>query len=195
MPGDDPLHGEAVIDAPPKGGAFFSFFDRLVSGMNALGTAWIFVLIIMINADAFGRTLFAAPIDGVIELVELSLVGIVFLQLADATRRGRLTRSDGFFNMVMARNPRIGRYMGATSDLVGAVFMAIIVYGSVPLLLDSIKHDYYVGNEGVFTAPVWPIKTIILIGCVVATLQFLVFVWRYLAGVHAIEERRSEGNS
>lgn len=169
-------------EAPPKGGVFLSLFEWLVTRMNALGTAWVFVLMVLINADAFGRTLFAKPIDGVIEMVELSLVGIVFLQLADAARRGRLTRSDGFFNLVMTRRPRLGRYMGATFDLLGAIFLAIIVYGSVPLLLDSIEHDYYVGNEGVFTFPVWPIKTIILIGCVVTALQFLVFVWRYLAG-------------
>ena len=182
MAGENPRQDTTQTDAPPQGGAFISLFDRLVSGMNALGTAWIFVLMILINADAFGRTLFAAPIDGVIEMVELSLVGIVFLQLADAARRGRLTRSDGFFNLVMARQPRIGRYMGAAFDLLGALFMAAIVFGSTTLLMDSVKNDYYVGNEGVFTFPVWPVKTIILIGCVIAGLQFLVFAWRYLAG-------------
>lgn len=182
MSGDHPPRANNDTDAPPKGGVFLSLFQWLVTRMNALGTAWVFLLMIMINADAFGRTLFAAPIDGVIEMVELSLVGIVFMQLADATRRGRLTRSDGFFNLVMSRRPQAGRYMGAAFDFLGALFMAIIVYGSVPLLLDSIENDYYVGNEGVFTFPVWPIKTIILIGCIVAALQFLIFVWRYLAG-------------
>lgn len=177
------------MGTPPTGGVLFSAFNRLVSGMNALGTAWICALMLLINADAFGRTLFAAPIDGVIEMVELSLVGIVFLQLADATRRGRLTRSDGFFNLVMMRKPRVGRYMGAAFDFLGALFMAIIVYGSIPLLLDSIRNDYYVGNEGVFTAPVWPVKTIIVIGCIVTLLQFLVFVWRYLAGGRLLSER------
>ncbi len=182
MTGAEPPHDTNQTDAPPQGGAFISLFDRLVSGMNGLGTAWIFILMILINADAFGRTLFAAPIDGVIEMVELSLVGIIFLQLADTVRRGRLTRSDGFFNLVLDRRPRVGRYMGAAFDLLGAIFMAIIVFGSVPLLLGSIEHDYYVGNEGVFTFPVWPIKTVILIGCVVTALQFLVFVRRYLIG-------------
>lgn len=182
MAGAEPRHDTNKTDAPPQGGAFISLFDHLVSGMNALGTAWIFVLMILINADAFGRTLFAAPIDGVIEMVELSLVGIIFLQLADTARRGRLTRSDGFFNMVLVRRPQAGRYMGAAFDLLGLIFMAIIVYGSVPLLIGSIEHDYYVGNEGVFTFPVWPVKTIILIGCIVTALQFLMFIRRYLIG-------------
>jgi len=190
MPGADSRSRNVSTGTPPKGGVLISAFNWLVSGMNALGTAWICILMVLINADAFGRTLFAAPIDGVIEMVELSLVGIVFLQLADATRRGRLTRSDGFFNLVAMRKPHIGRYMGAAFDLLGAVFMAIIVYGSVPLLMDSIRHDYYVGNEGVFTAPVWPVKTIIVIGCAVTLLQFLVFVWRYLAGGRSMSEAK-----
>lgn len=177
------------MGAPQRGGVLISGFNLLVSSMNALGTAWILALMLLINADAFGRTLFAAPIDAVIEMVELSLIGIVFLQLADATRRGRLTRSDGFFNLVLMHKPRFGRYMGAAFDLLGALFMAIIVYGSIPLLLDSIRNDYYVGNEGVFTAPVWPVKTIIVIGCIVTLMQFLVFVWRYLADGRMLSDR------
>ena len=131
-------------------------FNHLISSLNAIGSLWIFLLMLLINADAMGRTFFTAPIDGVIEMVELSLVGIVFLQLGDAARQGRLTRSDGFFNFVSLKYPAIGRVMGALFDGLSMVFMAIILYGSVPLLIESWQHDYFVGNEGVFTAPVWP---------------------------------------
>jgi TRAP-type C4-dicarboxylate transport system permease small subunit len=166
--------------APPSGGALFSLVDRLLSSLNALGSLWIFCLMALINADAFGRTLFAAPIDGVNEIIELSLVGIVFLQLGDATRRGRLTRSDGFFKFVLGRRPAIGRVMGAAFDLLGAFFMGLILWGSTPLLIEAWEGDFYVGNEGVFTAPVWPVKLVIVIGCFVTMLLFLIFARRYL---------------
>ncbi|MBL4908217.1 MAG: TRAP transporter small permease [Sneathiella sp.] len=156
------------------------WFNKLVSSLNALGSVWIFLVMLLINADAFGRTVFAAPIDGVIEIVELSLVGIVFLQLGDATRRGRLTRSDGFFNLVGRHHRGLHRFMGVLFDGLGVLFMGIILYGSVPLLIESYENDYYVGNEGVFTAPVWPVNTIIVLGCVVTLLQFLVFAYRYV---------------
>ncbi len=182
MTGTGSVPQEPATVAPPEGGAHFSLFGILVSAMNSIGTALIFVLMIMINADAFGRTLFAAPVNGVNEMIELSLVGIVFLQLADTTRCGRLTRSDGFFKWVMTHRPAIGRYMGAAFDLLGALFMAAIVFGSIPLLIDAVKNDHFVGNEGIFTFPVWPVKTIIVVGCIVALLQFLIFVWRYLGG-------------
>jgi len=186
---DSPIE-TAVKGSPPKGGGLLSAFNVFVSGMNAIGTAWIFVLMVLINADAFGRTLFAAPIDGVIEMIELSLVGIVFMQLCDATRRGRLTRSDGFYNFVSVRKPRIGRYMGVAFDSLGAIFMLIIILGSVPLLIDAYNNDYFVGNEGLFTAPVWPVKLIILIGCTVTMFQFMVFVGRHLSGGKLMSKRK-----
>ncbi len=166
--------------ASPSGGALSSLLDRVLASLNALGSVWIFCLMALINADAFGRTLFAAPINGVNEMIELSLVGIVFLQLGDATRHGRLTRSDGLFKAIQKRWPAIGRVLGALFDLLGALFMALILYGSVPLFIESVEKDFYVGVEGLFTAPVWPVKLIIVIGCIVTLLQFLVFAWRYL---------------
>lgn len=166
--------------APPRGGAFTLVLNGILTGMNTMGSAWILVLILLINADALGRTFFVAPIYGVIEIIELSLVGIIFLQLGDATRRGRLTRSDGFFSLVQQRRPAIGRAMGAAFDLIGALFMGLIVYGSIPLLIESVEEDFYVGVQGLFAAPVWPVKLVIVIGATVTALQFLSFAWRYI---------------
>jgi TRAP-type C4-dicarboxylate transport system permease small subunit len=166
--------------APSQGGAISFALGRLLSSLNALGSVWNFALMLLINADALGRTLFAAPIDGVNEMIELSLVGIVFLQLGDATRHGRLTRSDGFANLLLRHWPAVGRVLAAFFDLAGALFMAIIVWGSTPLLIESIEEGYFVGNEGVFTAPVWPIKLVVVIGCIVTLLQFVAFARRHL---------------
>ncbi|MDA1091412.1 MAG: TRAP transporter small permease [Proteobacteria bacterium] len=170
--------------ASPPGGALFtllaSLLDRALSSLNALGSLWIFFIMALVNADVFGRTFFLAPIDGVNEMIELSLVGIVFLQLGDATQHGRLTRSDGFFNFMLRSKPRIGRRMGAFFDLLGAFFMGLILWGSTPLLIEAWGGDHYVGQEGVFTAPVWPVKLVIVIGCFLTFLLFLVFAWRYL---------------
>jgi TRAP-type C4-dicarboxylate transport system permease small subunit len=166
--------------ASPDGDAPLSFLDRISKGMNALGSIWIFVLVILINIDAAGRTWFASPMNGVIELIELSLVGIIFLQLADATRSGRLTRSDGFFSMMMRKRPAFGRALGASFELLGMAFMLIILWGSVPNLIEAWTEDFYVGEEGIFTAPVWPTKLVIVLGCIVTGLQFAVFAWRYI---------------
>ena len=62
----------------------------------------------------------------------------------------------------------------------GATFMALILYGSVPLLFEAIEEDFYVGVQGLVTIPVWPVKLVIVIGAFVAALQFVAFAWRYL---------------
>lgn len=164
-------------------------FSGLVGGMNAAGSCWIVVLMLLINAEAISRSAFNAPIIGVIEMIEISIIGIVFMQLADSLRQGVLTRSDGLFNQVMRRSPRAGHAMAVVTFLLGAVFMWLIIWGSVPFFFESWENDYYVGVEGMFTAPVWPVALIIVIAVVVTMVQFVVMLaehWRSFV-------RRAEG--
>jgi TRAP-type C4-dicarboxylate transport system permease small subunit len=135
---------------------------------------------VVINIDAFGRTFFHAPLHGVNEFTELSLVGILFLQIGDATRRCRLTRSDGFLNILLRSRPPAGRVLAAFFDLLGALFMVLIIVGSVPLLMDAINYGHYVGEEGLVTFPVWPVKLVVVIGSAVMLVQFLLFARRRL---------------
>lgn len=178
--GSGPEAEQTVKGAPPRGGVLTSALTTVLSVLNTIGSAWILVLVLLINADIFSRKLFTHPLDGVIEITELSLVGIIFLQLGDATRRGKLTRSDGFFGIVQRRRPAAGYCMGAVFDLLGVVFMALIFIGSVPLLTESVREDFYVGVEGLVTVPVWPVKLVVVVGAAVTALQFLAFALRYL---------------
>ncbi len=170
-------------------GAAARAFSRLVGGMNAAGSCWIVVLMMLINAEAISRSAFNAPIIGVIEMIEISIIGIVFMQLADSLRQGVLTRSDGLFNQVMRRRPRAGHAMAVVTFLLGAVFMGLIIWGSVPFFFESWENDYYVGVEGMFTAPVWPVALIIVIAVVVTMVQFLTMLAEHWRGFVA----RAEG--
>lgn len=145
-------------------------FDRLVVGMNAAGSVWILLLILLVSADALGRSFFLHPIVGTTELVTLSIVGIVFMQLPDTIRGGRLTRSDSMLAILPAR---ASAALQAVFCLLGAAFMALGLWGSVPLLAEAVERNHWIGNEGVFTAPVWPVKTIIVAGLAVCLIQFL----------------------
>ena len=148
-------------------------FDCLVVGMNAAGSVWILLLILLVTADALGRSFFLHPIVGTTELVTLSIVGIVFLQLADTVRGGRLTRSDTFLGVLQAARPRAAAALEAVFCLLGAALMALGLRGSVPLLQEALERNHWIGNEGVFTAPVWPVKTLIVVGLAVCLVQFL----------------------
>jgi len=148
-------------------------FDRLIVGMNALGSVWILLLILLVTTDAMSRSFLHRPIAGVLELVQLSIIGIVFLQLADAIRTGRLTRADSLLTLVQKRSPRLFHLMESLFFALGALYMALGLWGSVPLLRESYERQTFLGNEGVFTVIVWPVKAIIVLGLAVCLLQFL----------------------
>ncbi len=147
--------------------------DRLIVGMNALGSVWILFLILLVTTDAMSRSFFASPIAGVTEMVEISIVGIVFLQLADAVRTGRLTRADSVLTLLRARHGRIAHGMEAVFFLFGAIYMALGLWGSLPLLTEAFERNTYLGNQGVFTVIVWPIKAVLSFGLLVCLIEFL----------------------
>jgi TRAP-type C4-dicarboxylate transport system permease small subunit len=138
--------------------------------MNAAGSVWILLLILLVSADALGRSFFLHPIVGTTELVTLSIVGIVFMQLPDTVRGGRLTRSDSLLAVI---SPRAACLLQSLFCLLGAVFMALGLWGSVPLLIEAVERRHWIGNEGVFTAPVWPVKTIIVVGLAACLVLFV----------------------
>ncbi len=176
----DANHGADALQSARPGA-----FDRLVVGMNALGSFWILLLVLLVTGDALGRTFLNHPIEGTHEMIQISVVGIVFMQLADTIRTGRLTRSDSILGMVTLQWPRVGAAMRSAFYLLGAVFMGIGLWGSVPLLKEAIDRGSYIGNDGIFTAPVWPVKTIIVVGLAVCLVQFL------RLGFAALREARS----
>ncbi|MEM7021108.1 MAG: TRAP transporter small permease [Pseudomonadota bacterium] len=152
--------------------------DRGLIGLNIAGAALIFALLVLINSDAIGRTWFASPINGVHEIVELSVVAIVFLQLGDTVRIGRLTRSDGMLIWLRARAPAVERALRVLFDLLAAIFMAILVWGGVPRLIESYERGEFAGTAMVFTFPEWPVKLIIVVGASAAGIKLLSTAWQ-----------------
>ena len=146
---------------------------HLTGVMNALGTLWILALMVLINADVFGRNLLAAPVRGTTELVSLSIVGIVFLQLADTLRCGRFTRADMLLDQLKRERPVLAARLQALYHGLGALLMAVILWAAWPSLIESIASREYVGALGDFMAPVWPVRLMMLIGLAMTALTFV----------------------
>ena len=153
--------------------AVAGLFARLTDALNAVGTVWILAIMVLINADVVGRGLFGTPIAGVPELVELSIVGIVFLQLASTLRARRLARSDVLPTLLQRRARRLGLGLEAVFNVAGMLVVSAMFYASLPLFVRAWQRDTFVGAIGHFTAPIWPINLIILIGCAALAVQFL----------------------
>ncbi len=159
-------------------GATPSWYAKLMATLSAIGTAWIFFLMVLILADVIGRGAFNAPILGVPEMVQFSIVGIVFLQLPETLRTGGLTRSDVLLGALLNKRPRGGHGLLLFFHLVGALVFLVIVITTWPLMQAAFANNEFYGSTGVFTLPTGPLKVIILIGAIAMAVQFLLLAWQ-----------------
>jgi TRAP-type mannitol/chloroaromatic compound transport system permease small subunit len=166
LPADVPAPADSYGVPLPFG------LHRLIRGLNALGTLWIVALMLLINTDVLGRNLLGAPVRGVTELVSLSIVGIVFLQLADTLHSGRFTRAEVLLERLKRSHPVGAALLQAVFHGVGALLMAVILWAAWAPLVESVRIREYVGAIGDFTAPVWPVRLIMLVGLGVTLLTF-----------------------
>lgn len=151
--------------------------NSLAIAANVAGTVTVLGLVVVLNVDVVARGVFNAPLKGTYELVQLSVVFIVFLQLADVARVDRLTRSDGFLNVIHMRRPGLAANMRRIINAVSAIFMGLIAYIMFPEFIKMWGTNDFFGVPGVFTVPWWPIKLVIATGsaltCVIFALKVI----------------------
>lgn len=152
-------------------------FDKIASGVakaaNAAGTIIILFMVLMVNYEIVARGVFNQPFRGTYEMVQFSLVMIVFLQLPDVIRAGRLTRSDGLLSLITRRNRPMGRTLSRLIDAFSLTFMIIVAYAIWPEFLDMWETQDYFGVPGIFTAPWWPIKLAIFLSACLCAVHFI----------------------
>lgn len=148
-------------------------FDQLTAVMNAVGTLAIFGLLVLINSDTVGRTIFNSPIRGTTELVSLAIVGIVFLQLPNTLWAGRFVRAELLIDVLVARAPRVADAVQGAFHVVGAAMMAIVVWSTLPEFRTAWEIGDYVGSLGDFTAPTWPVRLITVFGSACTCLTYI----------------------
>lgn len=156
---------------------FATTAERIAIFANAAGTLVVLALVMVVNYDVVARG-FGKPFHGAVELVQFSMVLIVFLQLPDVARVNRLTRSDGFLTIAGARWPRVSAFIDKAINLVACVFMLLVAIAIWPEFVDMFETKDYFGVPGVFTAPWWPIKLVIFLSaslcCVLFVLKLFV---------------------
>jgi TRAP-type C4-dicarboxylate transport system permease small subunit len=137
----------------------------------------------VICADVIGRAAFSAPLLGVAELVQFSIVGIVFLQLPQTLRGGGLTRTELVLGKLRRTRPRLAHALQLTYELTGAALFTLIAYVTWPLAVSAFENREFYGSTGVVQIPTGPLKLIIIAGCAIMALQFLLNAWEALRSV------------
>jgi len=160
-------------------------FGMLVDGLNGLGSVLIFLVMILICSDVLARDLFNSPIHGVAEMVSLSIIAIVFLQLGSTLRHGRMSRAELFIDGFRERNPRAGGLLQCIFNVAGVVVCCVILWATWPKFSAAWTNNEFIGVQGQFTAPTWPVRLIVLIGGTVTAIQYLLLVWQDLRAAFA----------
>lgn len=186
-------------DTPEKAGASLwgrpvSIFNGLSHLMNNVGTLWVFALMFLICSDILARTFFNAPIRGVPEIVGYSIVGTVYLQLANTLHAGRFTRAELLIDWLEAKRPFAGMKFVTIFNLFGFMVFALITHGVWPAFIDAWMENEVAGVPGDFTFIVWPFKLIIVVGAAVTMIEFFIQFCRSAAGtVKAFHAKNEDG--
>ncbi|WP_372424469.1 TRAP transporter small permease subunit [Salinarimonas chemoclinalis] len=166
-------------------------WNALVDGLAAVGTLLIGVLMLIICSDVVARNLLGASLPLVSELGALTLVMIVYLQLAAAIRHDRLARTELVFGALRASRPRLGAALSAAFDLVGAAALAALAWSTISILERDLRSGQFIGVTGVMTAPTWPFRVLIVAGLAVSAIQFAIQVVEALRAVAAPREEKT----
>ena len=169
-----PEHG-----APYAGAPRVSYFGRFTQALNIIGTVLILIMAVAVNADVLGREAFNRPIAGVLEFIGLSIVAVVFLQMANTLREERHVSNDIIIRVFADKYPGLAAALYSLFNLIGAVLMGMIVVFVWPIVVEAYEGHYYSGTAGVIEIPTWPFTAAVVLGAATTLVQFLVDTWRF----------------
>lgn len=150
----------------------FKLLNLLTKTMNAFGTIGIFFIMMLIVSDVFLRAVFSHPIIGVPEIIKLSIVTIVFLQAAHTLSVGRFTSSDIFLLRIEKASPIFANILRTFFNLCGAFLFGFVAIGALDQMNYAYEGQDFVGSQGIFTIPTWPVHAAILFGSTILAIQF-----------------------
>ena len=160
-----------------------------VLSANAIAAVWVFLMMLAVVVDILGRFTLNTPIAGTTELVTLSVVAVLYLQLAYTLRSGAMTRSDAVIKRLIIKYPCAGYLLNIVFCLAGVALMGAIISIAWPKWLDTYNSDYYVGVVGVFTFPDWPRLLIVFVGCTLTGAQFLMLAAQDIRRLFQLQDK------
>lgn len=140
-----------------------------MAGLNAVGSAWVAAITVLICADILGRVLFRYPLAGVPEIVKVSIVAIVWLQIPHTLKTGGHLRSDIVLRYLSERSRAA---LDLFACVLGAIIFGLLVYSGWDTMILAWEMGEFEGELPV-RVPTYPLRTIVLLGAALTALQFL----------------------
>ncbi len=153
---------------------FYRAYGRFVICLGLLAGAVTFCMMWLIDANAVTRKFFNTPVPGSFEITEAALVVIISFALAYTQRqRGHIR-----VTLLTRHMPlQVRHCLFILAMLVGAALMAWYAYAAYTYALRSWRINEQ--EWGVITFVVWPIKSAIVLGWALLSLQFLLDAIRH----------------
>lgn len=145
----------------------------VLDAVAAVGTVWIFAIMLLIVADVVGRNFLAAPITGVAEISARSVVAIVFLMLPAAALNGTLIRADFLLRGIRRHSRRAVHLLDTLFALVGAVLFALVAIAAWPDTHEAWASSEFFGVRGVWILPTLPFHLLVVLGSWATSLAFV----------------------
>lgn len=143
--------------------------DWIARALLTIAAVLAFLLSFVVCADVLGRDLFGRPLQGTKELVEISIVIILWLQAAYAIRSGGMIWVDA----VHSRLPlRVRGALDVLGALLGIAFFGLVCWGSIDPALYAWTSNEFEG-EGALRIPVWPARFLVVLGSFLAAFNYL----------------------
>lgn len=161
-------------------------FWSLTMGMAALASFWIFVLMMVMSGDILGRVFFNHPITGTYEMVKLTIVGIVFLQLPYTLWHHKHVRG----TLISSKLAPLSReILNLPIYLLGASIFVLIFIASWDSTIESWR-ILETSGEGGFKFPAYPIRSIILLSSVN---MVIIFIAQFFQSILTLFKIRKKG--
>jgi TRAP-type C4-dicarboxylate transport system permease small subunit len=172
----DPSQGAAALPGSSGAGAAVATrpapLERLNWTLHLLAAVWLFCLALLIMADIAGRALFSEPLSGTAEIVADSVVAMCFLQVSFAIRKGGMLRSellDGWLSV------RVARAIEVLGCLLGAGLFGLLAWSAYPSMVEAWTIGEYSGSAGGVKVPTAPARTVMVLMCVLASVNWLIY--------------------
>lgn len=151
---------------------------RVMAALNVVGSIWVLLIMLLITVDVIGRAFFNSPLFGVPEIVKVSVVGLVWCQMAHTLKIGAHLRSTVITDRLP---PSARRIVEILTCLLGVITFALIVYSGWDNMIEAWRIGEFEGEEPV-RVPTYPIRTLVLIGASLTALQFVVMLCQVIGG-------------
>jgi len=140
-----------------------------MAGLNAVGSVWVAAITVLVCADILGRLLFQYPLVGVPEIVKVSIVAIVWLQIPHTLKTGGHLRSDVLMRFLSGRARAV---VDLFAYVLGAIIFGLLVYSGWDTMIQAWQMGEFEGELPV-RVPTYPLRSIVLLGAGLTALQFL----------------------